>query len=140
MGRRYLRQQVDDPECAKSSPRSYAVGCKRPGFHNGYLSTFNRDNVRLVTEPIDKITPSAVATTDGEQPRIDVLILATGFKVMDTDSVPTYAVTGSGGQSLSRFWDEHRTAGLRGRQRSRIPELVHRVGSRTATSARRISR
>ncbi|EUA34850.1 putative cyclohexanone monooxygenase [Mycobacterium xenopi 3993] len=29
------------------------------GFHNGYLATFNRDNVRLVTEPIDKITPPA---------------------------------------------------------------------------------
>ena len=37
----------------KLTPR-YAPGCKRPGFHNTYLSTFNRDNVDLITEPIDR--------------------------------------------------------------------------------------
>ena len=66
----------------KLTPR-YAVGCKRPGFHNTYLSTFNRDNVGLVTEPIDKITGRAWRPTDGETHDVDVLILATGFKVMD---------------------------------------------------------
>ena len=56
VGRAYLRRQVRDPAVrAQLTPR-YAIGCKRPGFHNTYLSTFNRDNVRLVTEPIDKIT------------------------------------------------------------------------------------
>jgi len=113
-GRSYLRQQVEDPVVREQLTPQYAVGCKRPGFHNGYLATFNRDNVRLVTQPIDKITPGAVATTDGETHEIDVLILATGFKVMDTDNVPTYAVTGSGGRSLSRFWDEHRLQAYEG--------------------------
>jgi cation diffusion facilitator CzcD-associated flavoprotein CzcO len=113
-GRAYLRQQVRDPDVrARLTPR-YAVGCKRPGFHNTYLSTFNRDNVRLVTEPIAKITPTGVATTDGDDHEIDVLVLATGFKVMDTDSVPTFAVAGSGGRSLSRFWDEHRLQAYEG--------------------------
>ncbi|MEB3984188.1 NAD(P)/FAD-dependent oxidoreductase [Mycobacterium sp. 663a-19] len=113
-GLRYLRQQVHDPTVREQLTPRYAVGCKRPGFHNTYLATFNRDNVRLVTEPIDKVTPSAVATTDGENHEIDVLILATGFKVMDTDNVPTFAVTGSGGRSLSRFWDEHRLQAYEG--------------------------
>ena len=40
-----------------------------------------------------------MATVDGTNHEIDVLILATGFKVMDTDNVPTYAVTGSGGNT-----------------------------------------
>ena len=47
-GRRYLRQEVDDPEVREQLTPQYAVGCKRPGFHNTYLSTFNRDNVHLV--------------------------------------------------------------------------------------------
>jgi cyclohexanone monooxygenase len=114
LARRYLRQQVKDPVVRDQLTPRYAVGCKRPGFHNSYLSTFNRDNVQLVTKPIDKITPTAVATTDGNNHEIDVLILATGFKVMDADSVPTYAVTGSGGRSLSRFWDEHRLQAYEG--------------------------
>ena len=114
LGKRYLRQQVKDPVVRDKLTPRYAVGCKRPGFHNTYLSTFNRDNVQLVTESIDKITPSAVATTDGTSYDVDVLLLATGFKVLDVDDVLTYAVTGSGERSLSRFWDEHRIQAYEG--------------------------
>lgn len=127
LGKSYLRQQVRDPEVREKLTPKYAVGCKRPGFHNGYLATFNRDNVRLVTEPIDKITPDAVATTDGEHHRIDVLILATGFKVMDPDNVPTFAVTGPGGRSLSRFWDEHRLQAYEGVSVPGFSQPVHGV-------------
>jgi cation diffusion facilitator CzcD-associated flavoprotein CzcO len=113
-GKRYLRQQVKDPVVRDQLTPRYAVGCKRPGFHNTYLATFNRDNVRLVTKPIDKITPSAVATTDGTNHEVDALLLATGFKVLDSDDVLTYPVTGSGGRSLSGFWDEHRIQAYEG--------------------------
>lgn len=127
-GRSYLRQQVEDPVLREKLTPRYAVGCKRPGFHNTYLSTFNRDNVRLVTEPIDKITPSAVVTADGVGHDIDVLVLATGFKVMDTDNVPTFAVTGSGGRSLSQFWDEHRLQAYEGVSIPGFPNLFSVFG------------
>ena len=126
-GLAYLRKQVHDPTVREQLTPRYAVGCKRPGFHNEYLATFNRDNVRLVTEPIDKITPAAVATTDGESHEVDVLVLATGFKVMDPDEVPTFAVTGSGGKSLEPVLGRAPAAGLRGRQRARFSQPVHGV-------------
>jgi cation diffusion facilitator CzcD-associated flavoprotein CzcO len=114
VGEAYLRKQVEDPAVRDKLTPRYAPGCKRPGFHNTYLSTFNRDNVQLVTEPIVKITGSGVATNDGESHDVDVLILATGFKVMDTDAFPTYPVTGPGGQSWSRYWDDHRLQAYEG--------------------------
>jgi cyclohexanone monooxygenase len=114
MGRAYLRRTVKDPELRDKLTPRYAVGCKRPGFHNTYLSTYNRDNVELVTEPIDKITGSGVATTDGATRDVDVLILATGFKVADVDSMPTFPVTGAGGRSLAAFWSEHRLQAYEG--------------------------
>ena len=126
VGKAYLRKQVDDPVVRDQLTPRYAVGCKRPGFHNTYLSTFNRDNVRLVTEPIDKITGSGVATTDGDTHEVDVLILATGFEVLDADDVLTYPVTGRGGRSLSRHVGRASAPGLRGRQRAGLPELLHR--------------
>lgn len=113
-GKAYLRREVKDPVVRDKLTPRYAVGCKRPGFHNTYLSTFNRDNVSLVTEPIEKITGSGVATIDGDTHEADVLILATGFKVMDPDDVLTYAVTGSEGRSLARYWDEHRLQAYEG--------------------------
>ncbi|UXA20210.1 NAD(P)/FAD-dependent oxidoreductase [Mycobacterium sp. SMC-4] len=114
LGRAYLRKQVHDPETRDKLTPRYAVGCKRPGFHNTYLSTFNRDNVDLVTEPIDTITGSGVVTTDGALREVDVLILATGFKVMDPDNVPTFPVRGRGGRSLAQFWHENRLQAYEG--------------------------
>jgi cation diffusion facilitator CzcD-associated flavoprotein CzcO len=118
LGKAYLRKQVDDPVVRDQLTPRYAVGCKRPGFHNTYLSTFNRDNVDLVTEPIDKITGSGVATSDGGLHEVDVLILATGFKVFrggdDETSAPTFPVTGPGGRSLAQFWDENRLQAYEG--------------------------
>jgi len=123
IGKAYLRKQVHDPRVRDALTPRYAVGCKRPGFHNTYLRTFNRDNVRLVTEPIDKITGAGVATTDGEYHDVDVLILATGFKVTDTDNVPTYPVIGLGGQSLAQFWDENRLQAYEGVSIPGFPNL-----------------
>jgi cation diffusion facilitator CzcD-associated flavoprotein CzcO len=114
VGKRYLRKQVDDPEVRDKLTPRYDVGCKRPGFHNTYLSTYNRDNVELVTEPIDKITGSGVATTDGEIRDVDVIILATGFKVMDTDDMPTYPLTGPGGRTWHQHWQENRLQAYEG--------------------------
>jgi cation diffusion facilitator CzcD-associated flavoprotein CzcO len=114
MGRAYLKREVHDPEVRDKLTPRYAVGCKRPGFHNTYLSTYNRDNVELVTDPIDKVTGTGVATTDGTTRDVDVLILATGFKVMDVDSIPTFPVTGAGGRSLAEFWSEQRLQAYEG--------------------------
>ena len=112
-GRAYLRSQVDDPAVRNKLTPRYAVGCKRPGFHNTYLSTFNRDNVELITDPIARITETGVTTADGRSYEVDVLILATGFALMDADA-GTYPIIGSGGRSLARFWEENRLQAYEG--------------------------
>ncbi len=114
VGKSYLKKEVRDPEVRDKLTPRYAVGCKRPGFHNTYLATYNRDNVELITEPIDKITGSGVATVDGETRDIDVLILATGFQVMDPNDMPTYPLTGAGGRTWSSYWEEHRLQAYEG--------------------------
>lgn len=113
LGRLTLRRVVKDRETRAKLTPAYAVGCKRPAFHNTYLQTYNRDNVDLVTEPITKITGSGIVTEDGLQRDVDVLILATGFKVLDIDSI-TFDVVGSGGDSLADFWDSHRMQAYEG--------------------------
>ncbi len=114
LGKAFLRKEVRDPVVRDKLTPRYAVGCKRPGFHNTYLSTFNRDNVSLVTEPIDKITGAGIATTDGLSHEVDVLILATGFKVLDPDGVLTYSVAGPQGRTLSGYWTENRLQAYEG--------------------------
>lgn len=121
-GKSYLRKQVHDPEVrARLTPR-YAVGCKRPAFHNTYLSTFNRENVHLITEPIERITADGVRTADGRSHDIDVLILATGFRVMDIDSI-TIPITGPDGGSLVEYWDSRRLQAYEGVSVPGFPNL-----------------
>jgi cation diffusion facilitator CzcD-associated flavoprotein CzcO len=127
IGKRYLRRQVDDPAVRDKLTPRYVVGCKRPGFHNTYLSTYNRDNVELVTEPIDKITPSGVATVGGEHREVDALVLATGFKVMDVDSL-SYEVVGRGGMTLRRFWEQNRMQAYEGVSVPGFPNYFAVVG------------
>lgn len=105
---RYLRSQLNDPKLAEQLTPRYAPGCKRPSFHNGYYAAFNRANVALQTTPISHISASAVHTTDGTAHEIDVLILATGFKVFDPDNLPTYRLTGRDGVEQGRWWQENR--------------------------------
>ena len=51
-------QEVHDPVLRDKLTPRYALGCKRPSFHNEYLATFNRDNVDLETTPIERIDPT----------------------------------------------------------------------------------
>jgi cyclohexanone monooxygenase len=54
-----------------------------------------------------------VTTADGDRHDVDVLILATGFVMMDSDAA-TYEITGPGGRSLARFWEDNRMQAYEG--------------------------
>jgi cation diffusion facilitator CzcD-associated flavoprotein CzcO len=106
--RKFLEQEVEDPVLREKLTPRYPLGCKRPTFHNEYLATFNRADVHLETTPIERIDSASIGTTDGAAHEIDVLALATGFKVFDSGNMPAYPVTGVGGLDLEAFWAENR--------------------------------
>lgn len=112
--RRWMRGQVRDPVLREKLIPRYGLGCKRPSMSNDYLSTFNRSDVGLVTEPIGFIGEHGVVTTDGNMHEIDVLICATGFKLWERDSVPPFPMLGRGGKDLGEFWDQHRFQAYQG--------------------------
>jgi cation diffusion facilitator CzcD-associated flavoprotein CzcO len=124
----FLASQVKDPETRKKLTPQYGLGCKRPSFHNEYLKTFDRDDVTLETTPIETITPAGVRTTDGVEHEVDVLILATGFKVFETGNMPAIETTGLGGQDLERFWDENRFQSYQGVSVPGFPNMFSILG------------
>lgn len=46
-------------------------------------------------------------TQDGTFHEVDVLILATGFKVFESGNLPSYPVVGRGGVELEPWWEEN---------------------------------
>ena len=112
--KRWYRSQVDDPVvCQKLTP-TYALGCKRPSVSNTYLKTFNRDNVELLTESIERITPTGIVTADGIEHATDVIVYATGFKVMERGATPPFPLRGRGGVDLNEWWDENKFQAYQG--------------------------
>lgn len=106
--RNYIKHKVKDASLHDKLTPQYGLGCKRPAFSSDYLSTFNRDNVQLVTEGIDSITEAGVKTCDGVEHKVDAIILATGFKTMEKGNSPSFEVYGLNGIELGEEWDEHR--------------------------------
>ncbi|MFJ4651365.1 flavin-containing monooxygenase [Nocardia sp. NPDC088792] len=112
--RRWMRSQIHDPELREKLTPRYGLGCKRPSMSNDYLKTFNRSDVSLVTDSIERITERGVVTADGTEHEIDVLICATGFKLWDKGAIPPFPVRGRNGKDLEQFWDEHRYQSYQG--------------------------
>ena len=128
IGRRHLHDQVKDPEVRDKLTPRYGLGCKRPGFSNEYLRTFNRDNVYLETTSIEAITPNGVRTTDGVEHEIDVLVLATGFKVFEAGNMPPFPVLGVDGVDLEEWWAENRFQAYEGVSVPGFPNMFTILG------------
>jgi cation diffusion facilitator CzcD-associated flavoprotein CzcO len=108
IGRKHLQKSVHDPVVRDKLTPRYSLGCKRPSFSNDYLPTFNRENVFLETDDIRGITAAGVLTASGTEHPIDVLILATGFKVFEVGNMPPFPIKGAEGRDLETFWLENR--------------------------------
>jgi cation diffusion facilitator CzcD-associated flavoprotein CzcO len=76
-----LEDNVADPALREKLRPDYRAGCKRLIISPNFYDAIQRPNARLVTEPIARVEPEGVRTLDGELHRLDVLVLATGFRV-----------------------------------------------------------
>jgi cation diffusion facilitator CzcD-associated flavoprotein CzcO len=133
-GRAFIRQQVTDPEVAERLTPRYGLGCKRPGVSNDYLRTFNRENVELVSDTIERVTADGIQTVDGTHREIDTLVLATGYKVFDYGNIPGFPLHGVDGIELSEFWRENRHQAYEGTSIPGFPNFFLTFGPYSTTS------
>jgi len=132
--RRHLYHHIKDPELRRKLEPDYTFFCKRPGFANDYFQTFNRDNVELVTDRIERITPQGVVTVDGREREIDTLILATGFNLFEHGNMPGFQAIGEDGTDLSQFWQERRFQAYEGVSVPGFPNLFLLCGPHSVPS------
>jgi cation diffusion facilitator CzcD-associated flavoprotein CzcO len=98
---------VTDKETAEALKPWYKRLCKRLGFHDEYLQTFNRDNVSLVDTDgrgIERLTTDGVVV-GGTEYKVDALVFATGYEVGTAYTRRTgFDIVGRGGLRLSEKW------------------------------------
>ncbi|MFQ5472146.1 MAG: flavin-containing monooxygenase, partial [Dehalococcoidia bacterium] len=98
----HLKRSVSDPELRARLTPDFQFGCKRMLLSDDYWSTFERDNVELVTDPIEEINSGGIETADGRLHEVDALVLATGF-ALGLATAP-FPVTGRDGKTLDEVW------------------------------------
>lgn len=80
----------------------FPVGCRRitPGV--GYLESFSKPNVRVITNvKIDYVDAEGLHLSDGQHIKVDALVCATGFDVSFTPRLP---IIGRDSVSLTDIW------------------------------------
>jgi cation diffusion facilitator CzcD-associated flavoprotein CzcO len=80
----------------------YSPGCRRILIANDWYPTLLRPNTKVVTDPIEKITPRGVVTVSGQEHPVDTIIFGTGFR--STEFLSPLRITGRGGADLNQVW------------------------------------
>jgi cation diffusion facilitator CzcD-associated flavoprotein CzcO len=99
-----LENSVRDPDLRERLRPTYRAACKRLILSPDFYEAIQKPNARLVTEGIDRAEKSGLRTRDGELHELDVLVLATGFRV--DQFVRPMKVTGRGGVALDDVWKD----------------------------------
>ncbi len=124
-----LRVQVRDPELREKLTPKFTIGCKRMLISNTYFPAIARDNVDLVTDPIQRVNAHSITTADGTERPIDVLVVCTGFHVTES---PTFElVHGRDGESLSEMWGREGMSAHKGTTVHGFPNLSVLMGPAT---------
>jgi cation diffusion facilitator CzcD-associated flavoprotein CzcO len=105
-----LENNVQDPELRERLRPNYRAACKRLVVSPDFYAAIQKPNAELITAAIDRVEAGGVRTCDGRLHALDVLVLATGFRV-DRFMRPI-EVIGRGGTRLDDLWARRPTAYL----------------------------
>ena len=98
----YLKRKVTDPVLQAKLTPDHPFGCTRTLVSSDYYPAIQRDHVDLVTEGIERITPTGIRTLDGTERPADAIVLCTGFRA--SDYLAGIQVTGRNGTSIHDRW------------------------------------
>jgi cation diffusion facilitator CzcD-associated flavoprotein CzcO len=100
--RDYREEEIADPGLRARLTPDYRLGCKRILISDDYFSAYREPGVELVTSPITAMNAHGVATEDGVERPVDVVIYATGFRTSAMHSAVEYR--GVDGRTLQEAW------------------------------------
>jgi 4-hydroxyacetophenone monooxygenase len=94
-------QLADRPDLLPKVIPTYPPYGKRMLRDNHWYPTLRRENVELVTEPIERVTSNGIVA-GGVERKADVIVCATGFNTHE--SLAPIDIRGRGGRSIRDVW------------------------------------
>ena len=105
-----LENNVHDPALREKLRPNYRAACKRLVISPDFYAAIQKPNAELVTEAIERVEAGGVRTRDGQLHGLEVLVLATGFRV-DRFMRPMQVI-GRAGTHLDDVWAQRPVAYL----------------------------
>ena len=98
----HLRTQVKDRWLRRQLTPDFTIGCKRVLMSNDYYPALQKENAKLITWPIARISDNGIRTVEGIEHQVDCVVFATGYKVCNA-STP-FTVKGLNGRVMVDEW------------------------------------
>ncbi|KAJ9112511.1 hypothetical protein QFC22_006260 [Naganishia vaughanmartiniae] len=99
--RELMTADLRDPELIAKLVPDFDVWCRRVTPCVPFMEAIHLPTVSLTVDPIDKVTEHGITTKNGQEFKVDRIILATGF---DTSFKPRFPVQGKKGVDLRDIW------------------------------------
>lgn len=100
---KYIKEQLGDRvDLLDACLPEYPPYGKRPLLDNKWYQTMRRDDVTLITEPVEHVNGDKVVARTGVEVEADVIALATGFKVLQF--LWPMDIVGLSGKTLREQW------------------------------------
>jgi cation diffusion facilitator CzcD-associated flavoprotein CzcO len=104
-----VRSRLHDPAVAEilapTKPPHY-FGAKRLSLEQDFYEQFNKPNIHVINikqNPVTRVAPNGIVTSDGKLHELDVLALATGFDSI-TGGLKDIRIKGLDGEVLAEKW------------------------------------
>jgi cyclohexanone monooxygenase len=98
MVKKYIEETIDDPAVRAAVTPDSHYGCKRGLVSDDFYQTLNQEHVELVHDGLQRVTPTGLVTSQGKEIDVDVIIYATGYRILDFDRID---VVGKDGLTLA---------------------------------------
>lgn len=119
---KYIHAKVGSrPDLLAKLVPDYPPMARRMVVDNNWYATLLEHNSELVTEPIERITPTGIRTVDGRERDFDVILTATGFAV-EKYLWPT-EYRGLDGVRLEDVWEDPASQGPRAYLSITVPDF-----------------
>ncbi|MFC8044091.1 flavin-containing monooxygenase [Nocardia sp. NPDC057353] len=127
--RALLRLTVDDQDVRRKLLPRHGILGKRPVISSSYLPAFNNPATRLITTPIECVTPTGIRTTDGVERAADLIVTAVGYHLWtDPETYRPGTVVGADGFDLAHYYRDHGLHSYAGTAHPRLPNRWEIVG------------
>ncbi|MFN3727628.1 MAG: flavin-containing monooxygenase [Allosphingosinicella sp.] len=101
----YLKNKLgEDSELFRKCLPKYPPLARRLVVDNGFYDALLQDNVDLVTDRIERITPNGILSADGEEREFDLIVIGAGFQTSRYLHPVNYV--GRGGMTLDKAWEK----------------------------------